>query len=1274
MNLPIRAFTKFMDFLAEIDNYTSLQFTRRYHETGEFELHINRYMHDADKLEKGNLIILNKQYNKAGIILHKEIQLDQNGKASENLKIIGVTLQGIMARRITVPPTTTGYDRKSGDAETVMKHYVERNFINPDNPKRKIPQLEIAPNRNRGSHIEWESRYKQVSEELASISKLSSLGWMITVDPINRKWVFDVVEGKNLTQDQEEHPPVFFSPDFGTIKSQQFTDSMMNYRNVGYVGGQGEGEEREIVTVGEAEGIDRVETFIDARDVDDETDEGSNGEGLVERGQRKLNDMQQELYFEAQILTPQTTSTVSSGATIDTPFVYEKDFDLGDTVPVFNKGWGVTMIAPMTEMKEIYEGSGFQLEATFGESRPTLISKIKKKFDELSGVEQQEIAARYAKVESQQVLEISEQKILEEEQARIQQALENLQAAKDHAESEAATAKVYAEEKALEAQQAAIQVAIEKSNLAQAQAQAYADGIVTAEESARIQAIQAAKEEAQAQAELAETQAKAYADGRVTEEEQARITDAEARLAEAKTHAETKAAQAEDAAIAYTNDRLTNFVNATLYTEKVEELQSQIDNQIENHFFAYDPSLSNAPANGWTTTEERNKHIGDLFYNTDTGYSYRFALENSVYKWILVRDEGIGKALADAAKAQDTADSKRRVFVYQPTTPYDTGDLWDYNGSVYRSTVTKTSNASFSSADWVLIGDVTGENTAADTDKVGGTNSSTVRDNASAGKSAKDKIDSDVGPGTIEDTIGSQLKADNAEEAAKTHADNLDSINLPDTRSTNREPSWYWTNYPRKVVNEFKSKTVMSVGSSTYGTLTTIVPWSDSSGGEIKQTYENGNVKYYRSSLSASTWSAWSAIENTNGSQEKADAAEAAAKGHADLVSEQAYLDAVQDAEEYADQNAVMKDQAYNGVSITNTDGFMAARNDQLVRTISNATVGIVIQKRATINDPWQNVLYIDTSGNVKFAGELEGASGTFSGEVSGGSFRTTPTDDNLSYIHIENGEFEAYQKVNPDTSEAIFTNFDRGSWQMESTNYQGSIVLRTYWTTTGIRFDDFVSNAFIDLDIYKGIHSSKEIKTNEGFKSGVSRYWEEGKYGADLNNSDMVGVNGIFFADVSEGGNGEGFNFLKSGKPVASKNYSDYDNARITDGTGYLNNKPIFTSDDEVLWQGSSYPYGDVSLYPTKKLSECPNGWILIWSDHNPPSTPQNYHWTYSVIPKMAARLPGTNTLFTLPAGESSNTHVTKCLLVYDDRVVGRNSNIDAGADDVALRYIISF
>lgn len=40
-----------------------------------------------------------------------------------------------------------------------------------------------------------------------------------------------------------------------------------------------------------------------------------------------------------------------------------------------------------------------------------------------------------------------------------------------------------------------------------------------------------------------------------------------------------------------------------------------------------------------------------------------------VYQWVLIEDVEVAKALADAARAQDTADGKRRVFVSQPVPP-----------------------------------------------------------------------------------------------------------------------------------------------------------------------------------------------------------------------------------------------------------------------------------------------------------------------------------------------------------------------------------------------------------------------------------------------------------------------------------------------------------------------------------------------------------------------------------------------------------------------------
>src|SRR5690625_2597917 len=309
MKQPIRVYTPYMDLLGETDNYISLQFMPRFYEVGEFELHINQYIEGAEYFQKGNLIMLNKREDKVMLIRHREIDLDESGKASENWKITGTTLEGVLDQRITIPPKHTSHDRKSGDAETVMKHYVDRHFVNPDDPKRKIKHIEIAPNKNRGPHIEWESRFKNVSDEITAISKQANLGFVMYADMVRKKWIFDVVEPRDITQDNPTGlPPVFFSPDFSTIKTQQFVDSDLNYKNIGYVGGQGEGVDREIVMIGEGEGLDRLETFIDARDIgseDEESEEELSPEEveqrLIERGEQKMKEFETTFYLEDKL-------------------------------------------------------------------------------------------------------------------------------------------------------------------------------------------------------------------------------------------------------------------------------------------------------------------------------------------------------------------------------------------------------------------------------------------------------------------------------------------------------------------------------------------------------------------------------------------------------------------------------------------------------------------------------------------------------------------------------------------------------------------------------------------------------------------------------------------------------------------------------------------------------------------------------------------------------------------------------------------------------------
>lgn len=378
---PIRIFTPNIDLLGEISDYESLFFTRSFYGIGDLELRINRYKRYTDTLQKGNIIVVGKDNHKAYIILHKEIELNEDGKASENWLIKALELKVVTGQRITLPPTYTAYDNKNGNAETVMKHYVNKNIVNPSDNIRIIPQLTIAEDMNRGIPISWQSRFKNVAEEITDISLFSNLGWNVKVDYDLRKWVFDVSEGRDLTVNQFTNDPVIFSPQFDNIKSMQYVDSDLNYRNAAYVAGQGEGIERRVVELGQSSGLSRYELFVDARDIEEEIDvEGEDPRprpvqdvvnDLINRGEQKLAEMIQERFMEAQILTHNT-------------FKYEEDWDLGDVITNQNKEWGITLDTRITEVKEIYEPSGFQLEATFGQSRPTLIDKIKQQFAQLS--------------------------------------------------------------------------------------------------------------------------------------------------------------------------------------------------------------------------------------------------------------------------------------------------------------------------------------------------------------------------------------------------------------------------------------------------------------------------------------------------------------------------------------------------------------------------------------------------------------------------------------------------------------------------------------------------------------------------------------------------------------------------------------------------------------------------------------------------------------------------------------------------------------------------
>jgi hypothetical protein len=156
-----------------------------------------------------------------------------------------------------------------------------------------------------------------------------------------------------------------------------------------------------------------------------------------------------------------------------------------------------------------------------------------------------------------------------------------------------------------------------------------------------------------------------------------------------------------------------NFIDNVLPLE-LQDIRNQLDGVIQSWFDVHVPTLANHPAVDWTTNSLKDDHLGDLFYNNTTGLGYRFSKDGSAYVWTELNDTDAAAALALAQQAKDTADGKRRVFVVQPFTPYDAGDLWvqGANGDLMRCITSRLTGA-YNAADWDVSVKYT-DNTVAD--------------------------------------------------------------------------------------------------------------------------------------------------------------------------------------------------------------------------------------------------------------------------------------------------------------------------------------------------------------------------------------------------------------------------------------------------------------------------------------------------------------------------------------------------------------------------------
>lgn len=347
----IRIYDLNLSLKAEIDDYESLSFTRRYYTFGEFQIVINADKNNTEELQKDRIIQVNKDTRKIGIIK----VIDRESEQTDSITVIGYTLDYLFRDRVILPILPSAYDSITGPGETVIKHYINNCLISPLDSDRILSFFNLVADGGAGSTGEYNARFDDLSIKLGEIRKRKEMGIEIRMNLTSLKFDIDTYEGEDHSSGTTN--PVIFSTDYDNIIKQKYYKSDVDEKTFAYVGGEGDGSSRVIGTAGTGIGINRKEVFVDTN-----LPSGS----LTEAGTTELAQYRPIETFEGQTINRK-------------PFIYEQDFDLGDIVTVTNKKWGVTLNTRITAITEVYEAEGFEIIAEYGNNIPELRDVINKK-------------------------------------------------------------------------------------------------------------------------------------------------------------------------------------------------------------------------------------------------------------------------------------------------------------------------------------------------------------------------------------------------------------------------------------------------------------------------------------------------------------------------------------------------------------------------------------------------------------------------------------------------------------------------------------------------------------------------------------------------------------------------------------------------------------------------------------------------------------------------------------------------------------------------------
>ncbi len=338
---------------AVVDETVSVIWVTRVHGSGNFELYVpassNKY-----KLFFGypQDVLITRDDSDAVMIVDS-LELTTDPENGDYLTVTGQSAEAILGRRIV--PQQTNF---SGTAENCIRSLITQNIIDPTDPDRKISNFVLGAAQGYTDTIEKQVTGKNLLDVISGICAAYNYGFKVTFDGTN--FVFDLFKGVDRSVNQNQNPPVIFSPEYENLGNTSYTFSKAPFKTAVYVAGEGEGSNRKIYPLKYqgSSGLWRRELWVDARNTSSTTEGGTltpteYNAILREQATEALRENLFTQDFNGEILNVNA-------------YKYGTDYGLGDKVSVINE-YNIRGTTTVSEITEVEDAEGRRLIPTFSE-------------------------------------------------------------------------------------------------------------------------------------------------------------------------------------------------------------------------------------------------------------------------------------------------------------------------------------------------------------------------------------------------------------------------------------------------------------------------------------------------------------------------------------------------------------------------------------------------------------------------------------------------------------------------------------------------------------------------------------------------------------------------------------------------------------------------------------------------------------------------------------------------------------------------------------------